>query len=383
MESQAGYGAGRRKTKDDPKYKRTGDFNYSFTIKIDKTDLYAVGDTSFEYPEAPELNEKKSFSGKIGKAVLTDNLSERLLENARSQLFSVTQTWDYISGVSDLAGYAIENLNLTDTQAVSEFVRNHQITSEENGDKVKISFVLDTGAILSELADDAPEFAKIKGEMEIEKESGKVLSYRYDLTDYAMAVQNTMKEEGDDYDFTTDCNTALLLYYTLVSDGVKMDHEFMNKLLGNSKVADEKAPLVTRVIGEYNLPSDSDLAMKAYVARGKYFKEGQLYSMTNLPDNASRDHIATAKRFTGDFFHPENGSLDPSWSLNAIAIYGEYHRWWFNPESVFLHGPSVNKHVSASQTRKVAETIGTYDVVHYNFTATNYYNALYNVPLAK
>jgi hypothetical protein len=208
-------------------------------------------------------------------------------------------------------------------------------------------------------------------------ESSKVNGFSVNYT--SPAVERYKLTNGN----LVGSNTALLLYYTLVSDGVKMDHEFMNKLLGNSKVADEKAPLVTRVIGEYNLPSDSDLAMKAYVARGKYFKEGQLYGMTNLPDNASRDHIATAKRFTGDFFHPENGSLDPSWSLNAIAIYGEYHRWWFNPESVFLHGPSVNKHVSASQTRKVAETIGTYDVVHYNFTATNYYNALYNVPLAK
>ena len=200
--------SGSKKSEDDPNSKRNVENNIAFTIKLDKNDLYAVGDVSYNYPNSPGSNEKNSFCGKIEKKVLTESLSETVLENARAQLFTATKAWDFISGVSEIAGYGTETLDLTDSRNVSEFIKKHQLTFKEDGNSVDISFVLDTGAILSAASNETHEFAKVKGKMKIEKDSGKVLSYSYDLTEYVSAVLNTTKEDDDVYDYVTDSFTV-------------------------------------------------------------------------------------------------------------------------------------------------------------------------------
>lgn len=100
------------------KNENTADYSIGFTIRIDKTDVYAVGDVDIKDSEMISSGNKDSFSGKIDKKVLTDNLSEDVLENARSELLKVSDIWEYISGVSDIVGYAAEKLDLTDSKAV-------------------------------------------------------------------------------------------------------------------------------------------------------------------------------------------------------------------------------------------------------------------------
>ena len=128
-------------------------------------------------------------------------------------------------GVSEIAGYASDKLDLTDSKAVSEFVKTHQMTAEQDGNKVSISFVLDTGAILSEMTEGEFEGGKIKGEMTIEKDSGKVLSFEYDLKDYFTKVQDTMKEDGEKYEVVSDDFDVKYKATDTSPDDVKIDGE--------------------------------------------------------------------------------------------------------------------------------------------------------------
>ncbi|MBQ7173738.1 MAG: hypothetical protein IJR88_06455 [Clostridia bacterium] len=155
--------------------------DHSFTVKIDGEDCYVAGESLYRDQKSEENDLADQFYGKIDKAVLLDTFSREELAEATQRLFFM-DSWTYVKQIADLSNRYFKTLDLKNPQEVNAFMKKHRITVQENGNVVKVGFVLDTTEIFAKESDmDLGELPAITGSMEIERESGDVLHFEYDL----------------------------------------------------------------------------------------------------------------------------------------------------------------------------------------------------------
>ena len=179
---------------DDNRLDRTEDINYDmkheFIIKVDDNDYYAVGKRNYTDYNNSNNNKNDSFYGKIDKEVFKNSVSnERMTKTIQKLMYM--DTWKYVEQLSSLSNNFFKELNFSNAKAVNTFIKNHEIKIVENGKNVKVSFTLDTAKIASKLSDIKKNFdylPKIYGTMEIEKETGNVIHFEYNLSNYLLAI---------------------------------------------------------------------------------------------------------------------------------------------------------------------------------------------------
>ena len=171
---------------DDIKY----DMDHEFIIKVDDNDYYAVGNKKYTDYNNSKNNLDNSFYGKIDKEIFKNTVSDERMKKSIEKLMYM-DTWKYIEQLSSLSNNVFKDWELSNAKSVNTFIKNHEIKIEEEENSVNVRFSLDTAKIASKLSDLEKDFSylpKIYGKMKIEKETGNVLHFEYDLSNYLLAI---------------------------------------------------------------------------------------------------------------------------------------------------------------------------------------------------
>lgn len=175
---------------------------HEFTVKIDGEDYYAASESTFRDQKDAANDMTRSFYGKIDKNILLNTLSEEDMAEATQKLFFM-EAWTYVRQISDLSKAFFQTLDLDSPSEVSAFMKQNCIEVEEKGASVKVSFVLDTTRIFSEMSrEDLGEMPALRGFLEIEKESGDILHFEYDLGELLLAILRKMNADRPGFQAT-------------------------------------------------------------------------------------------------------------------------------------------------------------------------------------
>ena len=170
---------------------RIDDVEYSleheFTLKTDGGELYAASDSKYTDFKDEKNSCDDTFSGKIDKEVLLGSVSEERIGKAMTRLLFM-DAWEYIRQFGDLSEKYLEELDFSNAKAVRDFMSEKEITVDDRGDTVYVTFVLDSAQIVADITDkDAEHLPKIYGSMELDKETGDVLYFEYNFGQYLLA----------------------------------------------------------------------------------------------------------------------------------------------------------------------------------------------------
>jgi len=174
---------------------------------------------------------------------------------------------------------------------------------------------------------------------------------------------------------------ALLLNYTLRSNGVSVDFDYLKSKLGTPALTDYGS-VVTSLNGEQALPLNSSLQMRTYLVLGSYFKNGASVSLNRLPEDAETDYVVYRRMISGSAMNPTGGTIAVNQVLTGTAIYGESHFYWEDDESAILGGPMSQASYSASVDKKEVDV----DILGQHYYVSKYdqsitYNCLVSAPI--
>lgn len=207
------------------------DANHDFLVMVDDDNYYAYSDKDFSFENDPDKNTKESFAGQVSRDALLSNISRKAVNDSLEQILFM-DSWKYIDELSRYTNTLFTSIDFDDIKAVNKLVADNEIKVEDLGETATIDFALDAEEFLSKiLGDDEDEYAKIYGTVEIDKTTGDVIYYSYDLKDFFLAVissENAKGEEGE----TKEVNAVVDEYIvegTILNstlDGPSSDHDF-------------------------------------------------------------------------------------------------------------------------------------------------------------
>lgn len=175
---------------------------------------------------------------------------------------------------------------------------------------------------------------------------------------------------------------ALVLAYTLQSNGVKFDYDFMNKhmLFSQDHPVDTKEFVVTSLNGQKTMNDNTYLKLNSYNILGGYFEGNPSFYLNGLPGKSEMEYFQIRNMITGTIFDTQSATLNIDKPLLGIGAYGEDHSYWLVDECAALSGAST-VHYSSEKEDKYAGT----DFIGNVFTTTTHnahsvYNCLLSIP---
>jgi len=169
----------------------------------------------------------------------------------------------------------------------------------------------------------------------------------------------------------------IILANTLASNGVSVDHEYLNTSIGNSAV-DNLGPVVTAYSDASTFTIDGKTKLHVKKAFGSYFSDGS--TISSLPSDADDDDVLFRKKISGSLYDLNSMTLTSNATLCAIAVYGENHWYWVTDEGAFMGGPSTN---SAFYDDYVLAKIGsdsTGVIRKHTYNMSTSYNTILSIP---
>jgi len=160
---------------------------------------------------------------------------------------------------------------------------------------------------------------------------------------------------------------ALLLYYTLRSNGVAVSFDYLNERLGSGALSDTGS-VVTGLNGEQALPLNNNLKMKTYRVLGSYFKDGATVSLNSMPEDAESEYVVYRRMISGSLLDPAGGSISVNQVLTGTAIYGESHIYWEDDEAAILGGPVAQTSFSSGVNKRQVDV----DFIGQRYFVTDY-----------
>lgn len=206
--------------------------------------------------------------------------------------------------------------------------------------------------------------------------SGEVTAYRgFSAGKITSEIADFYAEDGS---FIGD-EKALVLYYTLKTNGYEGRLYDYLRLRISRFVSDDLGPIVTSLNGESTLPiDDGKLRLQSRRAIGRYFNDSSSYTLGKLPEDAESEYIRSRRQYTGSTLDLDSGKLSVNAPLHAMALYGENHWWWFTDEAAGLGG------VAGREGFTSAISLSKQGYNHtYNYSSESTYNALVTVPVQK
>ena len=134
-------------------------------------------------------------------------------------------------------------------------------------------------------------------------------------------------------------SNALVIDYTLRSNGQVFDHDFMNKKLSLKNQTDHKT-LVTALDTPGVMTKDADIRLSTYNIIGGYFENEPDIYLNSLPGKAESQYVNIKNMITGTSFDAPNARVQVHKPLLAVALYGESHSLWIHDESALMFGPT-------------------------------------------
>ena len=204
--------------KTDAEKSRTIDENYEdlriFAVQVDDDYFYVSSSDTYTDKLYPEDNRDDSFNGKIKKNLVIDSVSDKMVTNTAQQLLYM-DAWPYIEQLIKYSDTVFTGLDITDTNAISLFITENNVSVCDNGDTETISFSFNSGEIFfidpEKKLKNAPN---IYGKIEIDKSTGEMVSYSYDLKEFAIGWMNIGMQGKMEYNYVVD---------EFVAEGVRLN----------------------------------------------------------------------------------------------------------------------------------------------------------------
>ena len=204
--------------KTDAEKSRTIDENYEdlriFAVQVDDDYFYVASSDTYTDKLYPEDNRDDSFNGKIKKNLVIDSVSDKMVTNTAQQLLYM-DAWPYIEQLIKYSDTVFTGLDITDTNAISLFITENNVSVCDNGDTETISFSFNSGEIFfidpEKKLKNAPN---IYGKIEIDKSTGEMVSYSYDLKEFAIGWMNIGMQGKMEYNYVVD---------EFVAEGVRLN----------------------------------------------------------------------------------------------------------------------------------------------------------------
>ena len=204
--------------KTDAEKSRTIDENYEelriFAVQVDDDYFYVASSDTYTDKLYPEDNRDESFNGKIKKNLVVDSVSDKMVTNTAQQLLYM-DAWPYIEQLIKYSDTVFTGLDITDTNAISLFITENNVSVCDNGDTETISFSFNSGEIFfidpEKKLKNAPN---IYGKIEIDKSTGEMVSYSYDLKEFAIGWMNIGMQGKMEYNYVVD---------EFVAEGVRLN----------------------------------------------------------------------------------------------------------------------------------------------------------------
>ena len=204
--------------KTDAEKSRTIDENYEelrvFAVQVDDDYFYVASSDTYTDKLYPEDNRDESFNGKIKKNLVVDSVSDKMVTNTAQQLLYM-DAWPYIEQLITYSDTVFTGLDITDTNAISLFITENNVSVCDNGDTETISFSFNSGEIFfidpEKKLKNAPN---IYGKIEIDKSTGEMVSYSYDLKEFAIGWMNIGMQGKMEYNYVVD---------EFVAEGVRLN----------------------------------------------------------------------------------------------------------------------------------------------------------------
>ena len=137
-----------------------------------------------------------------------------MVTNTAQQLLYM-DAWPYIEQLIKYSDTVFTGLDITDTNAISLFITENNVSVCDNGDTETISFSFDSGEIFfidpEKKLKNAPN---IYGKIEIDKSTGEMVSYSYDLKEFAIGWMNIGMQGKMEYNYVVD---------EFVAEGVRLN----------------------------------------------------------------------------------------------------------------------------------------------------------------
>lgn len=175
---------------------------------------------------------------------------------------------------------------------------------------------------------------------------------------------------------------AVVLAYTLASNGEVFDFNFMDKYLYHLK--DHKVGnydlVLTSLGGKKTITESTNLRMYSNHIIGSWFEGNPSFYMNNTPGSSSLEYFNIRNMVVGTIFDSKNAILNVDKPLLGIGVYGEDHGYWIKDESAAIYGATAPVH--HSNNRRDVHTGSDFFL---NDFYTTYFDAhaVYNCLLAK
>lgn len=172
----------------------------------------------------------------------------------------------------------------------------------------------------------------------------------------------------------------LLIDYTLRSNGMVMNKDFINDHLKGAGYSDQ-GKAVTSFQRDTDFSVDGNYTMRSYRVIGDWFPDS-LINMNYRPGSATSDHYIYHRMSKGTLLNTGNGQLEYDRMLSGLAIYAESHWYWWDDESAVIGGPADHKSFESSKQTVCTRNIGvrTYD---HNYRQSVVYNAVVSEPVSR
>ena len=174
---------------------------------------------------------------------------------------------------------------------------------------------------------------------------------------------------------------ALLILYTMRSNGLTLDNEFAQKYLLGPNVKNY-GTVVTSLTTDENLALDGRPTMVTTKVIGDYFTTGARIGLNNLPEDLSADQLHYHRKSTGSVIDLSNGARQTGRILMASAVFGESHWYWWDDEAAFFAGPADGGNLRTQFETVCTKNWGLRQYYH-DFTLQTTYNCLVNRPINK
>ena len=139
-----------------------------------------------------------SFCGKIDKKVLSDTVSDEDLTDVLSGIMFM-DAWEYIDEIRELTNGYLKDLDFSSDEVLDKFISDNSIRIKEEYDAMNIGFALDSNRIMSEITgEEVEKIAPIYGSVMLDKNTGDVLHFEYDLSGCLFAM---LTESGQDKEY--------------------------------------------------------------------------------------------------------------------------------------------------------------------------------------
>ena len=224
----------------------------------------------------------------------------------------------------------------------------------------------------------------VKAQMKYEKIHSGHENYKSCSAD---PITVTFDTEQEQYGIIGDVN-YMLLYYTMKSSKVDDIEEYLIKhttVKAKTIYMQNYGYILTSYGSEQNLALDGAYALNAYNTLGNDFEGVKTFKLTSneddYPDDAEPEYIVYHKKLCGNVFNVKTATLNNNVVLNAIAIYGQTHSYWFLDEAAFFSGGNSGSiYYGSANEHKEEVKSGVYNCTNNFFSYTDF-NTLILAPV--